>query len=80
MPGICLYSQPGVGPPDNPVQDTHAFIVVPSTSQASSHLHIEFALDTVLEVVEILVTTQHCEIVTVDDDLEVARLVGEAAW
>ena len=80
MPGICLHSQPGVGPPNDPVLDAHAFVVVLSASQASSYFHIELALDAVLEVVEVLVTTQHREIVTVNDDFEVARLVGEAAW
>ena len=79
MPGTCLHSQPGIGPPDDPVQDAHALVVVRTASQASSYFHIELALDTVLEVVEVLVATEHGKIVTMDDDFEIARLVGEAA-
>ena len=80
MPGICFYTQPGVGPPDDPVQDAHTFVVVISASKAPSHLHFELALNAVLEIIKVLVTTEHGELVTMDDDFEVTRHVGETAW
>ena len=80
MPGISFYTQPGVGPSDDPVQDAHTCVVVLAASKASSHFHIKLALDAVLEVVKVLVTTEYSKVVTVDDEFAVARLVGEAAW
>lgn len=79
MPGVCLHPQPGVGPPDDPVQDAHALVVILATSESSSYLHIELGLDSPLEVVEVLVPAEGGEIITVDNNLEIARSVGEAA-
>ena len=79
MPGVCLHPQPGVSPPDDPVQDAHALVIILATSESSTYLNVELGLDSSLEVVEVFVPAEHGEIITVDNYLEIARSVGEAA-
>ena len=80
MSGICLDSQPSLSPSDDPIQDAHAFVIVLSSSQTPTDLDLKLGLDSLLEVIQVSVASKDGEIVTVNDESEVTRLVGKTTW
>ena len=78
MPGICLYAQSGVGPSNDPVQDAHALVIALSTSEPSADMYIELRLDSFLKEIQIVTAAEDSEVVSMHNELKIARLVGEA--
>ncbi len=77
MPGICFDSQPSFRPSDDPVSDAHTCVVIFSSSQTPSDLDIKLGLNSLLEVIQISIASENGEVVTVDDESKVTRLVGK---
>ena len=65
MPGVRLNLKPGIRPTDYPIRDPDGLVVLAPTSHASSHLDLNFLVDVLFEVIEIVITSQDGEIVSV---------------
>ena len=60
-----------MGGPLRPPTQMHALVIILSSSQSSTDLHVELGLDSLLEEVQILTAAEDSEIVTKDGKTEV---------